>query len=337
MHLYTTVAAMRAEGVAQTISDDRILDRIRYASRSIESWTGRQFYPIRKSVHVDGRGSSELRIGDPIIRVESVELLTEGYDYGPEGILLEDIEVYNRHLQGVVTDPDDRDNPRIIFVAADSDWIWPAGSRNVLVGGVFGYTDPTHGDRVSIAGPFELAGGMTLEVAVDGEEEAQEIVIETGDYEDVEEATADEVAAALSRDLVGAYAQAEGSKVRIFSQRLGIASAISVVGGTAATVLGFPAGVGRYLDGITPPDIVRCCQLMVVRDLDGIARQGEREDRQRSRFVTSMRTRENSVSYGFPADVGERRGHTFIGYFTGDPEIDNILARYCAPPEGYWV
>lgn len=337
MYLYTTVTALRAEGIPDSVPDSRIFDRIRYASRAIETWTGRYFYPQQKTIQVDGRDAPVLRLGEPIIEIQSVKFLAPELEYDvPDEVLLADLEVYNRHLTQGLLDEDDREDPRIVLISTRAR-PWPNGSKNIEVAGVFGYTDPAPGDRLSGEGPFVLVDGTTLEIRVDGDEDTQTFVVQSADFAELGAATADELALAMARDLAGVYVQAEGTRVRIFSTTLGASSSVEIVGGTAAAAMGFSVGVGSYPRGVTPADIVRCCQLMVVRDLERIGRPGDREERLRSRFVKSLRTREQSVSFGFPTDVGERRGHAFIGYFTGDPEIDNILARYSRPADGFWV
>ena len=47
--------------------------------------------------------------------------------------------------------------------------------------------------------------------------------------------------------------------------------------------------------------------------------------------VTTERTRDQSISYADPASTA-KFGTALFGAFTGDPEIDTILAGYTRPP-----
>lgn len=145
---YTTVAAMRAEGVTTAqASDTRLLALIQRASRMIDRWTGRWFEPRSKTFLLDGRGTQSLLLGPPICDVTRVRILLT--DFGDlEDVSLTSVRVYNRHLTQELLDPDDRENPRIDFVVAPEDetifgsGLFPTGRQNIEVQGVFGYTDP---------------------------------------------------------------------------------------------------------------------------------------------------------------------------------------------------
>jgi hypothetical protein len=151
--LYCSIDDVRAEGVSiAAASDDRVLRKISVASRLIDKWTGRWFYPRELELTLDGRGISTLRFGAPIISISSVVIdyfLTdpaEGYEVNQESI-----EVYNRHITQGLTDPDDRNDPRITIRFYDEQRVrlatpgpivtFPKGKQNVLVRGVFGYTE----------------------------------------------------------------------------------------------------------------------------------------------------------------------------------------------------
>ncbi len=152
---YCLVADMREEGVPVSVSDSLIAKRITLASRFIEAATRRFFYPKEKTVKLDGRGGPKLLLQDPIIAIEEVRFEVSPL-YPSEFTLVENdiIRVYNRHLSQGLTEPDDRNNPRIeLFNPA---WVrplggghtlltalnFPRGQQNVQVKGVFGYTDP---------------------------------------------------------------------------------------------------------------------------------------------------------------------------------------------------
>jgi hypothetical protein len=95
-------------------------------------------------VRADGSGSGVLRMSEPIIAVQAIYL--EGDRFYIEGAYdtnLSILRVYNRHLQGL-TDPDDREAPRIEYsrAAAFDTSRFPTGRQNLQVRGIFGYTDP---------------------------------------------------------------------------------------------------------------------------------------------------------------------------------------------------
>lgn len=78
--------------------------------------------------------------------------------------------------------------------------------------------------------------------------------------------------------------------------------------------------------GVTPPLIQHACMLLVIRNLALLADTAAREDAVRAPRVTSLRTRDQSVTY---ASGNSTRTQ---GAFSGDPEIDNIIAAYCRQP-----
>lgn len=91
-------------------------------------------------------------------------------------------------------------------------------------------------------------------------------------------------------------------------------------------------GVFGYTDppgpvGRTPLEIEHATSLLVVRNLPKVADQDARDDAQKRARIVSESTRDQSYKLGGP------QGSTaMFGRFTGDPEIDTILARYKRPP-----
>lgn len=77
-------------------------------------------------------------------------------------------------------------------------------------------------------------------------------------------------------------------------------------------------------DGVTPARIKRAAKLMVLPKLPKLTDYAAREDTQRWR-ITGERTREQSYTRKIGGSLGE------VGPYTGDPEIDNILADYQKP------
>lgn len=73
--------------------------------------------------------------------------------------------------------------------------------------------------------------------------------------------------------------------------------------------------------GRTPREIRRVCMLLVLRWLPAL-HGGDAEDARHGWRVTSMRTRDQSVTFARPGPAGP---------WTGDPEIDRVLRRYRRP------
>lgn len=90
-------------------------------------------------------------------------------------------------------------------------------------------------------------------------------------------------------------------------------------------------GIFGYTDpdgtayGKTPDAIVEACKMLVIRNHAKLA-DPSRDEWTRRAMITSERTRDQSISL---ADPGSRGMAT---RFTGDPEIDQILAAYSRPP-----
>lgn len=75
--------------------------------------------------------------------------------------------------------------------------------------------------------------------------------------------------------------------------------------------------------GKTPEQLAHACKLLCVREFPKLTDYDQREDRKWRWRVTSERTIDQSISY----DSEKMRGA-----FTGDPEIDLILASFVRPP-----
>lgn len=76
--------------------------------------------------------------------------------------------------------------------------------------------------------------------------------------------------------------------------------------------------------GSTPELIKHVTKLIVMRELDKMSRVANRFDRHQRYRLTSERTRDQAYTLD---PLG-----TAKGYFTGDPEIDNLLALFLRPP-----
>lgn len=151
---YCMVQDLRDEGFADTTrwSDAWIQQRINIASRYIEATTRRFFYPRQMTLKMDGHGGPKLLFSDPIISIDSVMFEISPL-YPDEFTVVEaDImRVYNRHLTQNLTEPDDRNSPKIElfnpgFVRERQRSMltqlnFPFGQQNIQVSGLFGYTD----------------------------------------------------------------------------------------------------------------------------------------------------------------------------------------------------
>lgn len=168
--IYCGVGDVRAEGFTDTTlyPDSRILMLAELATRYIDKVTGRWFEPRTfddtNQFKLDGKGgyrtgggisggAKTVHLEIPIIRIDKVYVETQGLlDPSPTEIDLAAVRIYNRHMSGQ-TLPDDRENPRISFIQSritetvasglfPAPQIFSTGRLNILLEGVFGYTDP---------------------------------------------------------------------------------------------------------------------------------------------------------------------------------------------------
>jgi hypothetical protein len=156
---YALVSDLRSEGVTTTDAPDSRLARlIRLASQYVDRFTGRFFEPRPMTMTLDGSGGRAQLLGHPIIAVGEVKMsLAMPAQVGELPVRPSFFRVYNRHLAQGLLDPDDRENPRLEFFH-ESDLlrvharpaaslglgslVWLRGAQNVIVDGLFGYTDP---------------------------------------------------------------------------------------------------------------------------------------------------------------------------------------------------
>ncbi len=164
--VYALLSDVRAEDIPNTqASDQRVLQSLLLASQQIERFTDRAFGAQGKTIQADGRNSPDLLLNEEIIGLSEIQIASHAF--GAEFIVadtaLENVGIYNRHLRGL-TDPDDRDNPKISFFRLHDHFgnhfgetrplfphhIFPFGQQNVRVAGVFGYTDPDGSPQGSV-------------------------------------------------------------------------------------------------------------------------------------------------------------------------------------------
>ncbi len=93
-----------------------------------------------------------------------------------------------------------------------------------------------------------------------------------------------------------------------------------------AGAFGYTHPNGRDLLGVTPNLIQHAAALFVIRNLPKLIKHDERDELKRTHLVTEHRTRDQQIKYDMPAGRG-----AVVGAFTGDPEIDTILARFQKP------
>lgn len=93
---------------------------------------------------------------------------------------------------------------------------------------------------------------------------------------------------------------------------------------TITGVFGYTDPGGPNARGKTPELIKHVTKLLVMRELDKMSRVANRWDRHNRHRLTSERTRDQAYTLD---PLGPARG-----FFTGEPEIDNILAFFLRPP-----
>lgn len=170
---YALLSDLRAEGITSTtLSDIRGLSLIRVASTLVERYTRRFFEPRFRTVTIDGSAGPTLFLQDPVIVLSSAAIDDQTVDSS------DSYQVFNRHITEGLTNPDDRDNPRVTFVRIvrnlqrlnvyDRPWnnkaLWWPGARNVSLTGLFGYTDPDDSCQVGVTP--ELVKRVTMMIVV---------------------------------------------------------------------------------------------------------------------------------------------------------------------------
>lgn len=112
-------------------------------------------------------------------------------------------------------------------------------------------------DTATIAQPYNITNGQTLNVEVNGD--PQVVTFQGADFAIPGAGTAAEVATRITADLTGATGGvATGNKAKITTDKIGDLATLKVTGGTANGVLGFPttevAGIGDTLTAGLDPD-----------------------------------------------------------------------------------
>jgi hypothetical protein len=150
MSEYCDIDDIRDEGITVAMySDARVLSAIKIASALIESYTGRWFEPRTMTIRVQAKNTKVCYLPHPIISITQINVVTgRGSNISRDEISVDDVLVFNRHLTMGITDPDDRDIPRIAFEGllgveypGRNDAVFPWGSQVIEVVGRFGYTE----------------------------------------------------------------------------------------------------------------------------------------------------------------------------------------------------
>lgn len=118
---------------------------------------------------------------------------------------------------------------------------------------------------------FDLANGLDLTVEIDGGS-VQTIVFLTGEFVDIANATAAEVAAVINAKITGAFADVSAGAVVITSDKRGTDSGVNVTGGTANTGgvnrLGFTTGNIAGTGDVADIDAVTFAEIKSVVEAD---------------------------------------------------------------------
>jgi len=130
-------------------------------------------------------------------------------------------------------------------------------SEKVTARSILSMLEPLYGaERVraytdsALVEPYALEGGESLLVSLDGGNSVV-VLFESSDFATSGQATAIEVAAAITKNLLTVNSKAYAvptldGQVRLFSGTLGLASSVKVVGGTAQLALQFPSKIDAW-------------------------------------------------------------------------------------------
>jgi hypothetical protein len=159
---YITVQDLRDAGWSNLTdpTNDALRQAITFAESDIERVTGNVFYPHQREFRFDAVESQELLLNVPIVQIDDITLLGDvGASYTELiEFSVENARVYNRHITQGLTNPDDRDSPKITLIYGG--WRWGTEPLSVQLNGWWGYTDPEPGET-----PAETAPGSQIPVS----------------------------------------------------------------------------------------------------------------------------------------------------------------------------
>jgi len=122
--------------------------------------------------------------------------------------------------------------------------------------------------------PYALTDGNTLTLQVNGSA-VQTVTFNTGDFADIANATAAEVASVIDTQTTGVNASDSGGAVLIETVTANAIAKLQVTGGTDAAAFGFPGGIVSGAGGPTPPglksDAILVADVLIRRDGGGTA------------------------------------------------------------------
>jgi hypothetical protein len=85
------------------------------------------------------------------------------------------------------------------------------------------------------------------------------------------------------------------------------------------------------VEGQTPPLINHLCKLLVVRELPFLSDRDAREDLRGRGRITQKKTRDQSITFGAGGATGGALSRLAMGLWTGDAEVDSLIAMYRRP------
>lgn len=139
---YAQVSDLVAEGVPIGDEDGEVsvtiaVSRLEEASKYVERFCHRKFYPHFEEVSLDSRKRSQLILDESLIAVSDLS-----YEADSELVSMGEYvyRVYNRHIRQGLLNPDDRNAPRIEL--KESCRFVRNTPQQIFLDAVFGYTDP---------------------------------------------------------------------------------------------------------------------------------------------------------------------------------------------------
>ena len=320
---YITIDDLRDEGFdACGHSDRRMQKAITQAEKFVERITGRWFEPRELTIDLDGQRTFEQLVEFPIIDVfELRHVANDGS--ATEIVPVGEYALFNRHVRQGLLQPDDRENARISFKRFEDDILvrpptgaasaFPEFSRffdknfqNVRVFGLFGFTDP------------DFTAGRT--VATDGADaittSPNRITMTNGAFTSLDLASKPVIAGSASNDGTVTVRRIISSTVIEVAETL-----VPEGDGFTLTIPTFPQG------GETPEEIKRATLLLAAKRLGKLATEDPIEDALSGGRVRRMKVRDQEIQ--FSADSRVANGEAS---WSGDPEVDSILASYMRPP-----
>ena len=307
--VYTTRASLEEAGIqTSAFTASRVNTLIRRASAIIDRVTGQRFNPISETINLDGNDRVQIHRPDllPIISVSSILVSIDKptrrgqvLNGGLSALVAPVPTWFSQALEWF----DFTDNawslvpeptPRFIEATAS---IFPGGAANIAVAGVFGWLEPsskkTFSTTIANDSSITTNGTSTTLTSVTGLE---------------------------LRDVLVA-----GNIHLIVKSISGSIVTFDDVSGALTSAL--PAGTAVKAWGAVPYAIEEACNLLVQRM---VARQAAWE--QGTSFDPAMLRREKTDNYEWEAfSPSQYAGDTSSGYFTGVPEVDQILRDYSAP------